>query len=138
MGTGSENLTAGATQDAGFPKDATSPDPEEGGQGADATTNTGARGTDTGESLADDHLPDPYDRLGAEEMPEFDVELMAASIMLVMDRSGSMVGANWAAAKSAFQDVIGLLALSTRVGLQLYPESVKRTISNEPILGPRL
>lgn len=37
--------------------------------------------------------------------------------------------------KSAFQDVIGLLAVSTRVGLQLYPESVMCTISNEPIVG---
>lgn len=133
VGTGSENLTAGATQDASFPKDATSPNPEEGGEGADG--NTGATGTDTGERFADDHLPDAYDPLCAEEMPELDVELVAASIMLVMDRSGSMVGANWAAAKSAIQDVIGPLAESTRIGLQLYPESVMCTISNEPIVG---
>jgi hypothetical protein len=93
VGTGSENLTAGATQDASFPKDATNPNPEEGGEGADANTNTGETGTDTRESFADDHLPDAYNPLCAEEMPELDAELVAASIMLVMDRSGSMVGA---------------------------------------------
>lgn len=136
-GTGSQGVTAGASSDVSFPRGGQGTDAGVGAGAADgvsARTDTESGQADSGERFADDHLPDAYDPLCAEEMPELDVELTAASMMLVMDRSGSMVGDNWAAAKSAIQEVVAPLAMSTRMGLQLYPESVMCTISGEPIV----
>jgi len=139
-GTGSENLSAGNSQDVAFPMD---PNADPAGGGASDGPDAASDGSDTGaagdakadgKTFADDHLPDAYDPLCAEEMPELDVELVAASILLVMDRSGSMAGGNWAAAKSAIQEVVAPLAESTRIGLQLYPQSVMCTISDAPIV----
>ncbi len=130
-GAGSENINAGAGQDVSFPMGA---DANQGGDaGASLGSEDGSKG-DGGKTFADDHLPDTYDPLCAEEMPELDVELVAASMMLVMDRSGSMEGANWASAKGAIEAVVTPLAQSTRIGLQLYPQSVMCTISEAPIV----
>ncbi len=133
-GAGSENVNAETSQDVSFPM---GPNGENGGSqaGDDSSETSGDTEGDGGKTFADDHLPDTYDPLCAEEMPELDVELVAASIMLVMDRSGSMVGANWDAAKGAIEAVATPLAPSTRIGLQLYPESVMCTISDAPIVA---
>ena len=130
-GTGSENINAGAGQDVSFPMGA---DANQGGDAGDSLGSEDGSKGDGGKTFADDHLPDTYDPLCAEEMPELDVELVAASMMLVMDRSGSMEGANWASAKGAIEAVVTPLAQSTRIGLQLYPQSVMCTISEAPIV----
>jgi hypothetical protein len=65
-------------------------------------------------------------------------ERPAPDVLIVLDRSGSMEGANWAAARGAIDGMLNRLAPGVRVGLQLFPWGGSNCAVAQPVDAVRV